>query len=181
LDLLIKMANMSSSPSALKCIAFCFFHFQVWLWGLKLSAIRAPVMRQCFDSMLQKFQLLQSPLLPSSDFVQLSEGLSSLDCQHLSEAHILVTKCSDMLVQVESRTALFHNCWTAAAPHSTSHSSTCGICMDDLGDADVRAVCCPGCHVFHLGCLEDFLVFSSICSGQSFVCCPYCRFKLPNS
>ena len=171
LDLLIKMASMSQSPSTLKCIALCFYHFQIWMWGLKLAAARGPDLSECFDAIKQKIMCLQSsdPLL-----------LTSSDAMHLSEGLILASRCSDMLAQVSARTALFHAVWTTTAEHPCARSSTCGICMDDLGDAEVRAVCCPGAHPFHVGCLKEFLVFSSICSGQSFVCCPYCRFKLSN-
>ncbi len=171
LDLLIKMACMSESPSTLKCISFCFYHFQIWMWGLKFSAARGPDLSECFHAIKQKLICMQSPdpmLLASSDSVHISEGL------------ILLSRCTDMLAQVAARTALFHDTWTAPAEHPGAPSSTCGICMDDLGDAEVRAVCCPGAHLFHVGCLKEFLVFSSICSGQSFVCCPYCRFKLSN-
>jgi hypothetical protein len=172
LDHLIKMANSSTSPSALKCIMFCFYHFQMWLWGLKLAAQRAPDLKQCFDAVLQKFNSFESLAALS---------ISSSDSQHLSEGRLLLSRCHDMLDQIEARSALFNGSWTAPVAPPFPHSSTCAICMDDLDDAEVRAVSCPGSHVFHAGCLEEFLVFSSICSGQSVVCCPYCRFKLTNT
>ena len=174
LDLLIKMASMSQSPSTLKCIAFCFYHFEMWLWGLKLAATRSHDLKHCFKSITQKLSSMESvdalSLIPS-------------DSLHLSECLILISKCSNMLDQAEARSALFHHTWTKLPPppHSTVHSSNCGICLDDLDGSDVRVVCCPGSHVFHVGCIHDFLVFSSICSCQAVVCCPYCRFKLPNN
>ncbi len=172
LDLFIEMASMSTAPSALKCILFCFYHFEMWLWGLKLAASRSPDLKLCLKSTLQKLRSMES-----AD----SSSLTPSDLLHLNECLILVSKCSDLLDQAEARSALFNRTWTSAAPHSSLHSSNCGICMDELDGSDVRAVCCPGSHVFHVACIHDFLVFSSICSCQAVVCCPYCRFKLPNT
>jgi hypothetical protein len=170
LDLLIKMASMCRAPSTLKCIAFCFYNIEMWLWGLKLSANRAPDLKQCFDGIFHKFKALESVgslVLTSSDSLHLSEGL------------ILLSKCSAMLDLAQARSALFNDLWTVPSAHPSHHSSTCGICMEDLCDVEVRAVKCPGSHIFHSGCLQDFLVFSTVSSCQNFVCCPYCRFKLP--
>ena len=171
LDLFIEMANKSTAPSTLKCIAFCFYHFEMWLWGLKLAAGRSLDLKHCFKSITQKLSSMESVD---------SLSLTPSDSLHLSECLILISKCSDMLDQAEARSALFHHTWTSPAPHDPLHSSTCGICMDDLDGSDVRVVCCPGSHAFHVGCIQDFLVFSSICSCQAVVFCPYCRFKLPN-
>lgn len=163
---------MCTAPSALKCIAYCFYNFEMWLWGLKLSETRRSDLNVCFDNILQKFKCLES--LDSL-------ALASSDSLHLSEGLILISKCSAMLDQAHARSALFHDSWTAPPSHPRLHSSICGICMEDFGDAEVRAVRCPGSHIFHTGCLHDFLVFSSVSSCQSLVCCPYCRFKLPNT
>jgi hypothetical protein len=163
------MASMCTAPSALKCIAFCFYNIQMWVWGSKLSASCTPDLKQCFDGILCKFKALESPDSPT---------LSPSDALHLSEGFVLTSSCRAMLDLAQARSALFNDIWTVPAT-CPCLPCTCGICMEELGDVQVRAVNCPGSHIFHASCLQDFLVFSSVSSCQTFVCCPYCRFKLP--
>jgi hypothetical protein len=150
---------------------FCFYNFQLWMWGLKIAVSRSLELKQCYSCVLKKCNELQAAS---------AHPLSS-NSSHLSEVLSLVSKCSEMLDQAQARSVLFQNMWTVPVAHPAQHSSTCGVCMDDLVDAEARAVCCPSRHAFHVTCLEDFMVFSSSASCQQVVCCPYCRFKLPNS
>jgi len=167
----MKMEKMSHSMSALKCISYCFYHLQICLWGLKLATTRGPELKACFSSIRQKFMCFDALLLTPSDSSASNDGL------------ILISKCLEMLDQVDARLDSFYKSWTGPPPGANLHSSTCGICMEafDLSHADIRAVCCPGRHVFHAECIMDLFVFFEISSSQNSVRCPYCRFKLLNA
>ncbi len=176
LDHLMEMARVSRSSSALKCISYCFYHLQICLSGLKLAVTRGPDLKSCFNSIQERFISFDALSLVScdSDSSQTRDGL------------ILISKCLEMLDQADARLSLFDDSWTVpvASTDLYCHSTTCGICMEDLTSSDIReirAVCCPGRHIFHAECILDFFVYFGISSFQDCICCPYCRFKLLNT